>query len=63
MYFINSDDFVMGQLADWSWIEGTNHDILHPIANKAAYGATLVKYCNLICTKPSAQARLKLVTE
>lgn len=60
MYFLNTDDFVMGQLGDWAWIEGTNHDILRPIHNKAAYNATLVKYCNLVCTRPVGQARLTL---
>ena len=60
MYFLNTDDFIMGQLGDWAWIEGTNHDILRPVHNKAAYNATLVKYCNLICTRPLGQARLIL---
>ena len=58
MYFLNTNDYVMGQLGDWAWIEGTNHDILRPVHNKAAYNATLVKYCNLVCTRPLGQARL-----
>lgn len=60
MYFLNTDDFIMGQLGDWAWIEGSNHDILRPVHNKAAYNATLVKYCNLICNRPLGQARLTL---
>ena len=58
MYFINTDDFILAQLADWSWVEGTTHEILHPIQGKAAYTATLVKYCNLLCRKPKYQAQL-----
>lgn len=58
MYFLNTDDFVLAQLADWSWVEGTTHEILHPIQGKAAYSATLVKYCNLLCRKPKHQAQL-----
>lgn len=57
-YFLNTKDFVLAQLNDWSWIEGTNGSILHPIANKAGYSATLVKYCNLLCTRPTAQLEL-----
>ena len=58
MYFLNTDDFVLAQLGDWSWVEGTTHEILHPIQGKAAYTATLVKYCNLLCRKPKYQAQL-----
>ena len=58
MYFINTNDYILGQLGDWAWIEGTNHEILRPVHNKAAYNATLVKYCNLVCNRPLGQARL-----
>lgn len=58
MFFINSSDFSLAQLADWSWVEGSTHEILRPIYGKAAYTATLVKYCNLICRRPKSQAKL-----
>lgn len=58
MYFINTEDFALAQLADWSWVEGSTHEILRPIYGKAAYAATLVKYCNLICRRPKSQAKL-----
>lgn len=58
MFFLNTKDFIMAQLADWSWVEGSTHEILRPIYGKAAYTATLVKYCNLICRRPKAQAKL-----
>ena len=58
MYFLNTDDFKLQQLGDWSWIEGSNGKILRQLNNKAAYGATLVKYANLICVRPIAQAKM-----
>ncbi|MBR1746686.1 MAG: phage major capsid protein [Clostridia bacterium] len=58
MYFVNTDDFRLGQLADWTWLEGSDGKILRQLDNKAAYGATLVKYANLICKRPIAQARV-----
>ncbi|MDD4315926.1 MAG: phage major capsid protein [Clostridia bacterium] len=56
MYFVNTDDFKLYQLSDWSWIEGTTGKVLRQVSNKAAYTATLVKYANLICAKPIGQA-------
>ncbi len=61
MYFLNTGDFVLGQLADWTWLEGVERGILNPVQSKAAYKATLVKYCNLICKNPTAQAKLTYV--
>lgn len=58
MFFLNTKDFIMAQLADWSWVEGITREILRPIYGKAAYTATLVKYCNLLCRRPKAQAKL-----
>ena len=54
-YVLNTDDFVLAQLNDWSWVEGIGDSILQPMANKAGYSATLVKYCNLLCTRPNGQ--------
>jgi hypothetical protein len=60
MYFVNTNDFKLFQLNDWSWIEGSTGKILRQVHNKAAYTATLVKYANLMCLKPIGQAQLKL---
>lgn len=60
-YFVNTDDFKLVQLNDWSWIEGNAGNILHQTAGKATYFATLVKYCNLLCLRPMAQASLSYV--
>lgn len=59
MYFLNTDDFQLYQLNDWSWIEGTTGKVLRQVSNKAAYTATLVKYANLMCLKPIGQAMIE----
>ena len=60
-YFVNTDDFKLVQLGEWSWIEGNNGNDLQQIPGKASYHATLVKYCNLLCLRPMAQASLQYV--
>lgn len=57
--FVNTDDFSLNQLCDWEWMEDEDGKILKQIPGKAAYSATLVKYAELICKKPCAQAVLK----
>lgn len=63
MYLLNTNDFNMHQLCDWTWLESGNGTILQPIPNKPAYTATLVKYANLICNKPCGQGMLSGITE
>ena len=55
IYLINTNDFVLAQLCDWSWLEDEDGKILKQVPGKAAYSATLVKYAELICKKPCAQ--------
>ncbi len=61
--FVNTDDFSLNQLCDWEWLEDEDGKILKQVPGKAAYTATLVKYAELICKKPCAQAVLKNFTE
>ncbi len=56
IYFVNTGDFVLNQLCDWEWLEDDGGRILKQIPGKAAFGATLVKYAELICKKPCGQA-------
>ncbi|MDE5728838.1 MAG: phage major capsid protein [Clostridia bacterium] len=56
--FLNTDDFCLNQLCDWEWLEDESGKILKQVHGKAAYGATLVKYAELICKKPCGQAKL-----
>ncbi len=63
MYLLDTKLFDLHQLCDWRWIEGNDGNVLHQIPGKAAYGATLVKYANLICSLPCGQSKLAGVTE
>lgn len=63
MYFVNTDDFKLQQLGDWSWIESNDGSVLRQVDNKAAFAATLVKYANLLCLKPVGQGVLTLGEE
>lgn len=63
MYLLDTKEFSLHQLCDWRWLEGENGRILRQTANKPTYTATLVKYADLICNKPSAQGKLTGITE
>lgn len=63
MYLLNTDDFTLHQLCDWKWLESEDGKVLKQIAGTPTYTATLVKYADLICTKPCGQAMLKGITE
>lgn len=62
MYFINTDDFKLVQLADWQWIEGENGSVLTQLGKTPSYMGTLVKYANLMCRRPMGQALLTFVS-
>ncbi len=55
MYFLNTDDFVLHQLCDWQWLTGDDGSVLKQVAGKPVYTATLVKYAELMCTRPYRQ--------
>lgn len=63
MYLLNTDDFALHQLCDWKWLEGEDGRVIKQVANKPVYSATLVKYADLICTRPCGQAMLTGITE
>ena len=63
MYLLNTDDFAIHQLCDWQWLEGEDGKILHQIAGKPIYTATLVKYADLMCYRPGGQAMLSGIEE
>lgn len=58
MYLLTTECFKLCQLCDWQWLEAEDGKILKQIPGKAAYTATLVKYAELICDTPCAQARI-----
>ncbi len=63
MYLLNTDDFTLHQLCDWKWLESEDGKILKQNAGKPTYTATLVKYADLICSKPCGQAMLSGIAE
>ena len=63
MYLLNTDDFALHQLCDWKWLESEDGKVLRQKAGKPTYTATLVKYADLICTRPCGQAMLSGITE
>ncbi|MEG1528007.1 MAG: phage major capsid protein [Clostridia bacterium] len=63
MYILNTAEFSLHQLCDWRWLEGEDGKVLKQVASKPIYTATLVKYADLICNKPSGQAVLTGITE
>lgn len=63
MCLLNTDDFRLHQLCDWQWLEGENGRILAQVPGKPVYTATLVKYAELLCSRPCGQAVLTGITE
>ena len=61
LYLINTDDFKLHQLCDWTWIEGENGSILRQVPGYPKYSAQLVKYANYICSQP--QRQIKVIKE
>ena len=63
MYLLNTDDFTLYQLGDWSWMEDEKGAVLKQVAGRAVYSAALVKYADLVCVNPAGQAMLTGITE
>ncbi|MDR0850328.1 MAG: phage major capsid protein [Christensenellaceae bacterium] len=58
MYLLDTKEFAMHQLGDWNWLEDDSGKIIRQVPGFATYSATLVKYADLICNRPNAQAKL-----
>ena len=63
MFLLNTSEFNLHQLCDWKWLEGEDGRIIKQSLGTPTYQATLVKYADLICNKPSGQARITGITE
>ena len=63
MYLLNTDDFKLHQLCDWQWLEGEDGKVLKQVPGKPVYTATLVKYVDMICERPSGQGMLAGINE
>jgi len=62
MDLLQTKDFMFHEMGDFEFMD-EGQGILKQIASKPAWTATLTKYGNLMCMKPSAQARLTGITE
>ncbi len=62
MYLLDTSAFKLHQLCDWRYLENENGKILRQTQGKPTYTATLVKYCDLICSRPNGQAKLSGIT-
>ena len=62
MYLLDTSAFKMHQLCDWRYLENENGKILRQTPDKPTYTATLVKYCDLICSRPNGQGKLTGLT-
>lgn len=63
MYLLNTNDFALHQLCDWEWLAGDDGRVLKQVPGKPVYTATLVKYAELLCSKPCGQGMLSGITE
>ncbi len=63
LYMLNTADFTLHQLCDWQWLEGDDGKVLKQIPGKPVYTATLVKYADLICSRPCGQGMISGITE
>lgn len=61
MYLLNTKDFTLHQLCDWRWLEDESGKIIRQKAGFPAYTATLVKYADLICSRPNGQAKISSI--
>jgi hypothetical protein len=61
MDLLDLNDWGLYQMSDFEWMDGDGA-VLTRVANKAAYEATLYKYCDLGCQRPAGQARLTGIT-
>ena len=45
------------------WLEGEDGSVLRQVPGKPVYSATLVKYADLLCSRPNGQGMLSGITE
>ena len=63
MYLLNTKEFALHQLCDWNWLAGEDGRVIKQNQGKPTYSATLVKYADIICDKPSGQAMIEGILE
>lgn len=62
LYCMDLKDWKMYEMGDFDWLD-EDGGILIRVSNKPVWEATLVKYCDIGCSKPKGQVLLKNITE
>jgi hypothetical protein len=62
LYCLDLSNWGMHQMSDFDWLD-RDGTMLSRVANKAAYEATLFKFCDLGCDKPKGQYEIYGITE
>ncbi|MBQ7977219.1 MAG: phage major capsid protein [Clostridia bacterium] len=52
-FFVDSSVWHLHQLCDWTWLTNNKGEVLHQREGYPTHLATLVKYCDLICDRPT----------
>ena len=62
MHLFDLNDWAMYQMADYNWMD-RDGAMLSRVANRPAWEATLVKYCDIGCQRPRGQAIITGIAE
>lgn len=62
LHMFDLNDWAMYQMSDYDWLD-MDGSMFSRVANKAAWEATLAKYCDIGCQRPRGQALISGITE
>lgn len=62
MKLLDTSMFKFHHMGDWDWMDGAN-GVLNQVAGKPVWGATLVRYMEMICDLPGGQGELSGISE
>lgn len=62
LYGLDLNDWKMYEMGDYDWLD-KDGNMLRPVADHAAWEATLVKYCDIGCQRPRGQFLIHDITE
>ena len=62
LFGLDLNDWIMAQMGDWDWLD-KDGAMLSRVQDRAAWEATLVKYCDMACQRPRGQFVMTGITE
>ena len=62
LFGLDLNDWIMAQMGDWDWLD-KDGAMLSRVPDRAAWEATLVKYCDMACQRPRGQFVMTGITE